>query len=125
MPSSGILALGLGVSIVLGTPAYSEDGSIVGASVFCDTAENMGRYLRAAEAGESDRILASSARAPASCVAGVARYYEREQIRLAREGIKTFRIMRITVVGVFRDGIMFDTDPHDRYSAVLEAGIAI
>jgi hypothetical protein len=54
MHSNGAAAALVLACLLIGTAVSAAERPTIGASIFCDTAENMGRYLRAAEAGNAE-----------------------------------------------------------------------
>jgi hypothetical protein len=122
---SWLAPVGLLAPLLLGIQAPVANHPVLGASIFCDTAEDMGQYIHAAEAGDADRILSSTDRPRPSCAAAAANYHEHEQVRVIQDGIRSFRIMRVTVVGVYRNGALINIEPRDQYLAIREEGMEV
>jgi hypothetical protein len=119
--AAALIALGL----VASAPTHAQDRPIVGVGVFCETADQVGKFIRAAtEVNIGEAFKASRAPTPFCAIAPVA-YYEREQVGSLREGLKSFRILRATVVSVLKDNVWVVTKPSDLYMAVLEKGDAV
>jgi hypothetical protein len=116
--------------LIASSAARSEESAtqkaVLGASVFCDTPEDISKYVLAAEAGDSASLLSSSdEQATVSCVAAAANYFEREQVRVIQQKVATFRIVRVTIIGVFRHGSLLETRPHDQYLAIRVEGFEV
>jgi hypothetical protein len=119
--AAALIALG----VVASAPAHAQDRAIVGVGVFCETADQVGKFIRTAtEVNIGAAFKASKAPTPSCAIAPVA-YYEREQVASIREGLKSFRVVRATVVSVLKDNVWIVTKPSDLYMAVLEKGEAV
>jgi hypothetical protein len=101
------------------------EGVTLGASIFCDSAGGIRHYLHAAEMGSSYEELSSSINTGSSCVAAAAAYLRRGKVGSVVEGMKSFGIIRITVVGVFQNGLLLPTIPREQYMFILEPGVDI
>ena len=100
-----VAAAALGVGRIFVVPAYSQDKPIVGVGVFCETADKVGKFIRTAtETDIGEAFRDSSAPTPSCAIAPIADY-EREQVASIREGLKSFRIVRATIISVRKDNV--------------------
>ena len=123
---NGVLASSL-VAIGAFTPVHSAHAQDVTlrASVFCNSAVDMVNYLRAAEAGMASQAPISGDTGKPSCEAAAVACYEHEAVSAIQEGNKRFRVVHITIVGLFHNGSLSSIEPRDGYMFIFEPGVEV
>jgi hypothetical protein len=107
-------------------PASADENETVVAGVFCQTAEEMGRYIRIAEGGDNQDLLSSAGNLPQlQCQAAAARYHQREEVNQVQGQVLSFRIVKVTIIGFYKNGQLISVEPHDEYVALREVGFDV
>jgi hypothetical protein len=121
------ILLGMVLCICYASQGGAVESTVVGAGVFCETAEDMSRYIRAADAAREgqDDMQSAASRSQPQCSAAAASYVEREEVNEIQGKVLSFRIERVTVTALYRNGRLVDVEPHDEYIAVRELGLDV
>jgi hypothetical protein len=118
-----VAALVLGGGVLFTADARPSEKIVMGAGLFCATPESAGQVIHNGATNETRAWPTAVDGSVQQCTAGAAAYFEREQVKSIQEGIKSFRVMRVTIIGFMRNGVLVATKPRERYIAILEKGI--